>query len=100
MADGIERAVKGLITLGIGVFMLVLFLNLSYQEYGTTASNLGTTYGTANGIYKNFTQYAGGVVNAYGSNLNLAVTALVLIAIVIAILYGVRDTGLVGGFVG
>lgn len=100
MADGIEKAVRGLILLGVGVFLLVLFLDLSYQEYATTSNNIQNQYGSTSGVYKNFTAYGGSVVNAYGSNLNLAVTALVLIAIVVAIIYVVKDTGLITGFVG
>ena len=110
-----REAVTTLAVVGIGVFAIVIILSLTYQGYGATQSQLGTTYckfattSTVNcigandlgaGVYTNFTKYAQPLPNTYGSNLGLAITALVLF-VVIAIIAGLflsnKGGNLLGG---
>lgn len=82
-----ESAVRTLAIVGIGVFAIVIILSLTYQGYAQTNNQIQNTYGSSSGVFKNFTTYAGPLPNTYGSNLGLAITALVLF-VVIAIIAG------------
>ena len=92
-----------IIYVGIGIFILILILSLSYQGYAQSANQIGTTYGTGSGVYANYTKYAGPLPNTFGGALQLAVFALVFIAIILAIVGALRGgggVGVSGGFLG
>ena len=100
-----------IIYVGIGVFVLVLILTLSYQGYATTANQMqgiyckaGSTWTTCtgandlgSGAFANFTKYGGTLPNTFGGALQLAVFALVFIAIILAIVGALRGSGATGG---
>ena len=109
-----RKAVETLAIVGIGVFAIVIILSLTYQGYAGTNNQLLNTYckypnnGVAgciganalgNGVYTNFTTYAGPLPNNYASNLGLAITALVLF-VVIAIIAGLFLNNKAGGVLG
>jgi hypothetical protein len=59
--DGIEKGVNALIVVGVGVFMLLLFLALDYSSYAQTRNNLVTQYGSGAGVVANFTTNGGNI---------------------------------------
>ena len=91
-----------IIYVGIGIFVLVLILSLTYQGYAQSANQLQTQYGgnnPQNGVVTNYTKYAGPLPNTYAGALQLAVFALVFIAIILAVVGALRGgTGGQGGF--
>jgi hypothetical protein len=89
----VTKAMDEIIGLGVGLFILVLILALTYQGYAQTANSVVTSYGSNSGVYQNFTKNGGNVVNTYGSNLTLVVFALVFLAIIAAILIALKMRG-------
>ena len=93
-----------IIYVGIGIFVLVLVLSLTYQGYAQSANQIQQTYckaGTActgandlsYGTITNFTKYAGTIPNTFGGSLQLAVFALVFIAVILAVVGALRGNG-------
>jgi len=112
----ISESMDQIIYVGIGIFVLVLILSLTYQGYAQTANQM-TTQGCiaggncaipANqipgfyGASVNFTKYAGPLPNTFGGALQLAVFALVFIAVILAVLGALRGGGIgtSGGMLG
>lgn len=93
---GISTAVDLLIALGIGVFIIVLLLALTYQSQATAANQIATQYGNTAAVYKNFNSTSNNVVGSYGNNLPLAIFALVMITVIVVVLVAIRQ-GKVGG---
>ena len=117
----VAESMDQIIYVGIGIFVLILILSLCYQGYAQSANQIKTQYcvgftnsvtcGTgisttsANqpGVVVNYTQYAGPLPNTFGGALQLAVFALVFIAIILAIVGALRGGGAIGnsgGFIG
>ena len=111
----VAESMDQIIYVGIGIFILILILSLSYQGYGQSSSQIIATYclhGAATctgandvglGVASNYTKYAGPLPNTFGGALQLAVFALVFIAIILAIVGALRGGGTVGasgGFLG
>jgi len=114
----ISEAMDQIIYVGIGIFVLVLILSLTYQGYATSGNIMSTCsaypcnanpanaqfgnviYGPS---YVNFTKYAGPLPNTFGGALQLAVFALVFIAVILAVVGALRGgsgAGTSGGFLG
>lgn len=93
----VAESMDQIIYVGVGIFILILVLDLSFQGYAQGANQIGVSYGTSSGIYKNYTAYAGPLPNTFGGALQLAVFALVFIAIILAIVGALRGGGAVGG---
>ena len=110
-----------IIYVGIGLFVLVLVLSLTYQGYAQANSQLSNTYLECNTysnvqecstvagnvffgnavspVSLNFTKYGGPLPNTYAGALQLAVFALVFIAVILAVVGALRGgTGTSGGF--
>jgi hypothetical protein len=99
----VAESMDQIIYVGIGIFVLILILSLAYQGYAQSANQITTTYGTQLGVAANYTKYAGPLPNTFGGALQLAVFALVFIAIILAIVGALRGGGSVGvsgGFLG
>ena len=100
----VAESMDQIIYVGIGIFILILILSLSYQGYAQSANQIATTYGvSAPGVVTNYTKYAGPLPNTFGGALQLAVFALVFIAIILAIVGALRGGGSMGasgGFLG
>jgi hypothetical protein len=110
----VAESMDQIIYVGIGIFVLILILSLAYQGYATSANSIistyckaGTTCTGANdlgmGVAANYTKYAGPLPNTFGGALQLAVFALVFIAIILAIVGALRgggSMGVSGGFLG
>lgn len=99
----VAESMDQIIYVGIGIFILILILSLSYQGYAQANNQIVTTYGSSSGVAKNFSTYAGPLPNTFGGALQLAVFALVFIAIILAIVGALRGGGGVGtsgGFLG
>ena len=107
----VAESMDQIIYVGIGIFILILILSLSYQGYAVSGNQIkqqycvaGTSCTGANGIlgvYTNYSNYAGPLPNTFGGALQLAVFALVFIAIILAIVGALRGGGGVtvsGGF--
>ena len=95
--DGIEKGVNALIVVGVGVFMLLLFLALDYSSYAQTRNNLVTQYGSGAGVVANFTTNGGNITTTFGNNIPLAVFALIFIAIIAAVVYVLRGSRIAEG---
>lgn len=97
----VARSMDEIIAVGIGIFVLVLILALAFEGYAQTANQISNLYTASSGVYKNYTTYAGPLPNTFGSALQLAIFALVFIAVIVAIVYALRgrDNGN-GGFLG
>ena len=93
----ISEAMDQIIYVGIGIFVLVLILSLTYQGYAQSANQI--TQSGFTGAASNFSKYAGPLPNTYASNLGLAITALVLF-VVIAIIAGLFLNQKGGGVLG
>ena len=103
-----------IIYVGIGIFVLVLVLSLTYQGYAQSQNQIQTTYCKAgstsatcgvgandlgSGVFTNYTKYSGPLPNTFGGALQLAVFALVFIAVILAVVGALRGgTGTSGGF--
>ena len=100
--DGLSKAVNGLVKVGVGVFLLILIMTLSYSAYGTARNTIQVNYGaTSAGLVTNFTTYAGGAANQFGSNIGLAIFAVIFAAIILAVVSSLREatgSGESGGF--
>ena len=114
----ISESMDQIIYVGIGIFVLVLILSLTYQGYAATNNQIFTQYcktgststtcalGTndlGGGVTTNFTKYAGPLPNTFGGSLQLAVFALVFIAVILAVVGALRGGsggGGSGGFLG
>ena len=109
----VAESMDQIIYVGIGIFVLVLIMSLSYQGYATSANVIQQSSCIAGradclganqlngGVYTNYTKYAGPLPNTFGGALQLAVFALVFIAIILAIVGALRGgggTGTSGGF--
>ena len=111
----VAESMDQIIYVGIGIFVLILVLSLSYQSYAVTANQIqlsacvsgaATCIGSNQlngGAYTNYTKYAGPLPNTFAGALQLAVFALVFIAIILAIVGALRGGGgggSSGGFLG
>ena len=99
----VAESMDQIIYVGIGIFVLILVLSLSYQGYAQSANQIVTTYGASSGVATNYSKYAGPLPNTFGGALQLAVFALVFIAIILAIVGALRGGGSIGasgGFLG
>ena len=111
MADGLSKAVNGLVKVGVGVFLLILIMVLTYSAYGTAKNTIQSAAWNANsyfanslpltGVTANFTTYGGGAANQFGSNIGLAIFAVIFAAIILAVVSSLREAtggGESGGF--
>jgi hypothetical protein len=104
----ISESMDSIISVGIGIFVLVLILSLTYQGYAQSNTQMATaswacntlkadgTCAAANvisGVPANFTKYAGALPNTFGGSLQLAVFALVFIAVILAVVGALRGGG-------
>ena len=111
----VAESMDQIIYVGIGIFVLILILSLAYQGYASSANQIQLTYcksgaltctlanDLGGGVVSNYTKYAGPLPNTFGGALQLAVFALVFIAIILAIVGALRGGGGVGssgGFLG
>ena len=111
----VAESMDQIIYVGIGIFVLILILSLAYQGYAQSANQIATSFckvGAAScigandlggGVVSNYTKYAGPLPNTFGGALQLAVFALVFIAIILAIVGALRgggSMGVSGGFLG
>ena len=112
----ISDSIDQIIYVGVGIFVLVLILSLTYQGYATSANymvtagcvtgkNCASAANQIQGFYgasMNFTTYAGPLPNTFGGALQLAVFALVFIAVILAVLGALRGgrVGTSGGLLG
>jgi hypothetical protein len=110
----VAESMDQIIYVGIGIFVLILILSLTYQGYGATNNQIQSQWciagkatclgaNTLSGITSNYTMYAGPLPNTFGGALQLAVFALVFIAIILAIVGALRGGGAIGqsgGFIG
>ena len=97
----ISEAMDQIIYVGIGIFVLVLILSLTYQGYAQSANQIQQSGFT--GASTNFSKYAGPLPNTFGGALQLAVFALVFIAVILAVVGALRGGGVggsSGGFLG
>jgi len=96
----ISESMDQIIYVGIGIFVLVLILSLTYQGYAQAANQISLSGFT--GAATNFTKYAGPLPNTFGGALQLAVFALVFIAVILAVLGALRGGGIgtSGGMLG
>ena len=93
----ISESMDQIIYVGIGIFVLVLVLSLTYQGYAQAANQIQVSGFT--GASTNFTKYAGPLPNTFAGALQLAVFALVFIAVILAVVGALRGgTGTSGGF--
>ena len=93
----ISESMDQIIYVGIGIFVLVLVLSLTYQGYAQSANQMAVSGYV--GATANFTKYAGALPNTFGGALQLAVFALVFIAVILAVVGALRGgTGTSGGF--
>ena len=120
----ISESMDQIIYVGIGVFVLVLLLSLTFQGYAQSNNQIiqgsFTCSGTSNvcstnpsnvffanvvnyGYAANYSKYAGPLPNTFGGSLQLAVFALVFIAVILAVVGALRgegSSGFSGGFLG
>ena len=113
----VAESMDQIIYVGIGIFVLILILSLSFQGYAQSANQIITTYCKAGstlatctgandlggGVALNYTKYTAPLPNTFGGALQLAVFALVFIAIILAIVGALRgggSMGVSGGFLG
>ena len=89
----VAESMDELIYVGVGIFVLILILSLSFQGYAQGVQQISAAYGTLSGVYTNFTKYSGPLPNTFGSSLQLAVFALVFIAVILAIVGSLRGRG-------
>ena len=96
----ISDSIDQIIYVGVGIFVLVLILSLTYQGYAQAANQMATSGFV--GATANFTKYAGPLPNTFGGALQLAVFALVFIAVILAVLGALRggNIGTSGGMLG
>jgi len=96
----VSESMDSIIYVGIGIFVLVLVLSLTYQGYAQSANQMATAGYV--GATTNFTKYAGTLPNTFGGALQLAVFALVFIAVILAVVGALRGNGggQSGGFLG
>jgi len=94
----VAKGMDEVIAVGVGVFVLVILGVLIYEGYGQGYSNVNAL-GMA-GITANYSKNFGPVPNTFGSTLQLVVFALAIIAVLVAIIMGLRDTfgGRSGGY--
>ena len=94
----VAESMDQIIYVGIGIFVLVLILSLTYQGYAQAANQIQASGFT--GAYTNFTKYAAPLPNTFAGALQLAVFALVFIAVILAVVGALRggSAGTSGGF--